>query len=147
MATVSERFTRKTEATCRRFCSVAVPTFSGGGRVDRRHLVVLLLAGGLVGGSLFGQARAVDVTASVGIVNEPFTGATTGNVWALPAPGPAVQNEACLTGGTTAPIPQCASDPGVAGLQLTTAATTREGGINYANSVPTTSAIDVTFNS
>ena len=90
--------------------------------------------------------------ATASLVDEPFTGTSTNSSsWVLPAASTgATNNGACLAASgdtSSAPIPGCASSGGTAGLQLTTADETQEGGLAYSSSVPSSLGLDVSFDS
>ena len=90
--------------------------------------------------------------ATASLIDEPFTSATTSSPnWVLPAASTGSPvNDACLTASTdtsATPIPGCGATNTAAGLQLTRAATNREGGVAYTSSVPSSLGLDVSFDS
>jgi hypothetical protein len=95
-------------------------------------------------------AAPADAT-TASLVNEPFTGVTTASPdWMLPASTGGGSNDACLSaaGNTSSstPIPGCGTTAGSqAGLQLTPATTSQEGGVAYSSSVPSSLGLDVSF--
>lgn len=103
--------------------------------------------------AVLGVTTAVSASGSP-IVVETFTHTTTSSSqWALPS-APTGANVACLTASPNqaqTPIPGCALSPpdadGSGALRLTDAGNSKEGGVAFTQTLPTTKGLDVTFNS
>jgi hypothetical protein len=116
-----------------------------------RRRVWLAVGSTLSGIALVWTAAGPAAAATATLVNEPFTGTTTSSPnWVLPTPS-TTTNDACLSASgavpTATPVPGCGTTDTQPGLQLTTADNTKEGGLVYSSSVPSSLGLDVTFDS
>ena len=115
----------------------------------RGHRRVWLAVGSTLSGiALVWTAAGPAAATTATLVNESFTGTSTSSPnWVLPTAS-GTTNDACLTDGHgSGPVGGCATPGEQAGLQLTTADTSKEGGLVYKSSVPSSLGLDVTFNS